>query len=67
MTDRINSITVVLEDNMRVDDAESLIEAIRHLRGVVAASGNVIDPGNYAARMQAKNEMLEKLFKVLKD
>lgn len=32
MTDRFHSLTVVLEGNIREDDAESLINAILHLR-----------------------------------
>ena len=30
MTDRVNALTIVLEEDMRIDDVQSLIEAIRH-------------------------------------
>ena len=45
MTDRYNALTVVMEKDMRDDDAEALIAAIRQLRGVLSVSGNVADLG----------------------
>ena len=35
MTDRVKGFTVAMKDNIRVDDAEGLRDAIRMLRGVV--------------------------------
>ncbi len=35
MTDRYTGFIVTLEHDMREDDAESTIEAIRHIKGVV--------------------------------
>ena len=43
MTDRFNALTVVLEKDIREDDAQALIAAIAQLRGVATVTGNVVD------------------------
>lgn len=43
MTDRFNALTVVLEKDIREDDAQALLSAIGQLRGVLTVSGNVAD------------------------
>lgn len=65
MTDRYNTLTVVLEMDIREDDAEALLAAIRQLRGVLSVSGNVADPTTYMAEERAKRELGEKLWQVL--
>ena len=39
MTDRIHTLTVVLEKDMREDDAKALIDAIQQMRNVLSVSG----------------------------
>lgn len=65
MTDRYNAFTVVLENNIRSDDAQSLIEAIKHFRGVLAIQPHVADLDSYVAESRAKSELTQKLFDVL--
>lgn len=65
MTDRYNTLTVVLEKDMRDDDAEVLLVAIRQLRGVLSVTGNVADPAAYTAEERARRELGEKLWQVL--
>ena len=65
MTDRYNTLTVVLEKDMRDDDAEALLAAIRQLRGVLGVSGNVADASAYMAEERAKRELGDKLWQVL--
>ena len=65
MTDRYNTLTVVLEKDMRDDDAEVLIAAIRQLRGILSVRGNVADPSDYMAQERAKRELGDKLWQVL--
>jgi hypothetical protein len=64
VTDRIHSITVVLEQDMRVDDAEALLTAIRMLRGVLSAEGNVTQPSHYVAETRVRFELERKLWQV---
>ena len=66
MTDRTHSLTVVLDRELRSDDAEGICNAIRQLRGVALVTQNI--PANvdfYAARNQARLELVRKLYEVL--
>lgn len=65
MTDRYSSLTVVLAHDTRDDDAEPLINAIRHLRGVLSVTGNVVDPLTHVAEIRVRNELEDKLWRVL--
>lgn len=65
MTDRYNYLTVVLEQDIRSDDAEPLIQAISMLRGVVKVEPHVANPDNYMAEERARRELGEKLWAIL--
>ena len=65
MTDRLNALTVLLEHNLRDDDAEGLINAIRHLRGVSDVVGVVADPAAYSARRQGEKDIRRKVYAAL--
>jgi len=65
MTDRYNSLVVVLEEDWRDDDCEALINAIYQLKGVASVEGNVSDPNTYIAREQAVYYWRKKLIDVL--
>ena len=64
MTDRYHTLTVVLEHDIRDDDAESLISAIEHIRGVLSVSGNVADIQSHFAEERARLDLRRKLFEV---
>lgn len=65
MTDRFHSLTVVLEKDIRSDDAEGLIQAIRHMRGVLSVTGRVSDPDSHMAEERARRELGQKLWEIL--
>lgn len=65
MTDRVHSLTVALEKDMRVDDAEALISAISMLRGVLKVEGNITEPGEWAMHERVRREIGEALWAVL--
>lgn len=65
MTDRLNTITVVLEKEMRDDDAEAILAAIRQIRGVLDAKGNVSDMTEWMAESRARRELGEKLLAII--
>lgn len=67
MSDRIKGLTVTLRAGMRDDDAEHVINAIRMLKGVVDVTAHVADPGHYMAVVRAKNEIREKIDKIVWD
>lgn len=67
MTDRVNALTVVLEADIRIDDAEAgIIAAIKQLRGVISVRPKVANTDSYIAREQASRELRMKLWEVLK-
>lgn len=43
MSDRINSFLVVLEENLKDEDAEEIAKAVRILRGVLKVTLNKVD------------------------
>lgn len=65
MTDRLYSLTVVLDKEYRDDDAEAILDAIRMIKGVAEVSGNVAEPAFYAAHAQARLELRKQLIDVL--
>ncbi|KPA14475.1 hypothetical protein MHK_005318 [Candidatus Magnetomorum sp. HK-1] len=65
MSDRYSSLTVVMEKDIREDDATAIMDAIRMLKGVIGVSGNVTQPDNYMAETRAKNELRKKLLRVV--
>ena len=62
MTDRINSITLVLSKDTRIDDAEPLIEACKQFGRVVDVVPNLSE--NWAA-MSERSRLIAKLSKGL--
>jgi hypothetical protein len=68
MTDSYNALTVVLERDIRWDDAETLILAIRQLRGVLAVHPNVSGGGDIdgmVAEQRVRAELRQKLWDAL--
>lgn len=65
MTDRHNGFTVTLEHDIRSDDAEATIAAIRQLKGVLAVDPMVSTHADHVAQMRARHELGEKLWRVL--
>jgi hypothetical protein len=65
MSDRYNYLTVVLERDLKDEDAESLIAAIKQLRGVLSVTPNIVDPTALLAEKRAQAELTAKLWRVL--
>lgn len=65
MTDRYYALTVVLEKDIRSDDAEQIMDAIRMLKYVLDVKGNVSNPETYMAQARERRDIGEKLFKIL--
>ena len=65
MTDRYHAFTVVLERDIRSDDAEAVINAIRQLRHVLSVEPHVVDVEDWAARERVRRELGQKLWEIL--
>lgn len=67
MTDRLRGVYVAFEQDIREDDAEPLLAAIRMLRGVMAVMPDVVNPMDYVATERARRELWSKLRKVIEE
>ena len=65
MTDRVHSIQVILEKDVRIDDVQAYIDALRLFRGVA----NVVVMGSGATEMmaveRARHELGSKILDVI--
>lgn len=67
MTNRVKGITIVLEKDIREDDVESLLQAIRHFRGVLSAEPVIATTDSYFAYARIVDEMRGKLYEMAKN
>lgn len=68
MTDRYNAIIVVLDRDIRDDDAEPLLNAIRMMRGVASVEPQVSGySADYAARRRLALELEAKISALIAD
>jgi hypothetical protein len=61
VSDRIKGCWVSFERDMRAEDAETILDAIRALRGVAAVEVFVADHADWMARQRVRREIGEKL------
>lgn len=65
MTDRHAGYVVVLDRDIRDDDAQATIAAIGQIKGVASVEPIVADPGSIIAEVRAKREIGEKVLRAL--
>ena len=65
MTDRIHALTVMLEEDVREDDIQELIRAIKCMRLVGDVQTHVTDISDAVSFMRVRRELGEKLWGVL--
>ena len=61
MTDRIRHLTITLERDIRDDDLEPLLLAIRLIRGVAIVEPHVVQASDHLAREVARAEIQQQL------
>jgi len=61
MTDRIKGLTVALTHNIRDDDCQCIIDAIKMVKGVEGVEMHVADPMDYITKQQVKSELRDKI------
>ena len=67
MTAQIRSLTVALDQDIRDDDIESLVSAIKMMRNVLCVTANEVSSNDWATEMRVKRELVEKLQAVTKE
>lgn len=65
MTDRVNRLYVALERDIREDDVEALVDAIRMMRGVMGVETHVTDEADWVADERARREVRDKIQAIL--
>lgn len=63
--DRVHSLTVVLDKDMRSDDVESIINAIFCFKHVLAVGPCAVNVDTHMAQERARHELEAKLWTVL--
>lgn len=66
MTDRLKGCWVAFDHDIRSDDAESLLGAIKQLRGVQGVRSHLVTPDDYMNRERVRCELESKLLTVLR-
>lgn len=64
MTDRYKQLIVVLDHDIRSDDAEPLIEAIKLLRGVLTVHPDVTTSSDLWAEDRTRNKLLQQISEI---
>lgn len=67
MTDRIKGFVVTLERDIRIDDVEPLMEAIKFMRGVADVEPSVSNPDDHMNQARFKSEFRERFYKFLNE
>jgi hypothetical protein len=65
MSDRVKALTVVLKEDVRQDDVEALVNAIRLFTSVISVKVVKTTMDDYFARERVRHELGEKIWAVL--
>lgn len=65
MTDRLKGCVVTFTRDIRDDDAEAVLSAIRMIKGVLSVDGSVADLGDHMARERVRDDLGRQLLAVL--
>ncbi len=66
MTDRLKGFVVILDEDIREDDAQPILDAIQMIRGVLEVTPMVNKMEDLMARERVRAELEGKLFAVLR-
>ena len=66
MTDRHSGYVVVLKEDIREDDAESILTALRMIKGVVSVEPIIGGYDLIMAQARVRNELTGKIYEALK-
>lgn len=66
MTDRLKGCLVVFDRDLRDDDAQPTIDAIRQLRGVSDVTTSLATPEDALNRLRMRRELINQIYELLK-
>jgi hypothetical protein len=65
MTDRIYALEVLLEEDIRIDDVQPLMDAIKQMRGVQHVEPQIANIVTRMAYIKARDELVDKIKDIL--
>jgi hypothetical protein len=65
MTDRVKGFTVTLEKDIRIDDVEVIMQAIRMIRGIADVEPSISTSEDHMNRQRIKYELRDKFYKFM--
>lgn len=65
MTDRYSGFLVALDRDMREDDAEAVLTALRMVKGVISVDPIVADGREQIAEIRVRREIRERIYRAL--
>ena len=65
MTDRVSAFLVVLKQDIREEDAETIAQAIGLLRGVLTVEPHLADPNTAIAEARVRHELGQEILGVI--
>ena len=66
MTDRLKGLVVMFDGDIREDDAESIINAIRMVKYVKAVEPLMANPGDWVTAEKTRKEIEDRVLAVLR-
>ena len=66
LNDQYYALTVLLEEPIKDEDAEALINAIRQLRGVMDVQPLIADPMAVWAKESARRDLIRQMMNILR-
>lgn len=65
MSDRINAFTIVLDKDIKNEDVQDLLTALKMLKGVISVTPNVADISDHIAQMRERARINHELIKII--
>jgi hypothetical protein len=67
MTDRVKGFTVTLEHDIRIDDVEVILNAVRMIKGVANVEPSISTHDDHMNRERLKWELRDKFYEFMKE
>jgi hypothetical protein len=67
MTDRVNALIVVLDDDYRTDDVEAIINMIQMIKGVALVEKQIMAGEDYAHRARIAYTLQPQIMKAIQE
>lgn len=67
MTDHVKGFTVTLAKDIRIDDIEYIMNAIKMIKGVQHVEPSIATPFDHTAQIRVKADLKEKFYKFMQE